>query len=347
MRRRTKAIAAGSAAAAGLAAAGALYWAGGDEPAASAQDPGATATVEVQDLARSEEVVGTLSYGEAHTLSGAKPGTVTWLPEPGTVIGAGDAVYDVDNAPVVAMTGDLPLWRDLAPGVEGPDVAQLESNLADLGYEGFTEDDAYTDATAAAVEAWQEDVGAAETGTVAVGDVLFSPAAVRVADHVAAVGDPASGPVLSYTSGERRVTVQLDVADQDLAAEGQAVAVALPDGTEVAGTVSAIGQTVAGSQEEGSEEPETVEVTVEVADQAALGSLVSAPVTVELVSETREDVLTVPVEALLALREGGYGVEVVDGGGAELVPVETGVFADGRVEVAGALEAGMEVAVPE
>lgn len=347
MRRRTVAIAAGSAAAAGLAAAGALYWTGGDEPAASADAPGATAVVEQQDLARSEEVVGTLSYGEAHTLNGAAPGVVTWLPEPGTVIGAGDAVYDVDNAPVVAMTGDLPLWRNLAPGVEGPDVAQLESNLVDLGYDGFTEDDAYTDATAAAVEEWQEDNGLEETGTVAVGAVLFSPKPVRVADQLAAVGDPANGPVLSYTSDERRVTVQLDIADQDLVAADQAVTVVLPDGTEAAGVVSAIGQTVSGSQEEGEEEPETVEVTVAVEDQSVLGALVSAPVTVELVSETREDVLTVPVEALLALREGGYGVEVVDGGGSELVPVETGVFADGRVEVSGDLEAGATVAVPE
>jgi hypothetical protein len=346
MRRRTAVIAAGTAAAAGLAAAGALYWAGGDEPAASADAPGATATVERQDLTRSEEVVGTLSYGEAATLNGTKPGVVTWLPEPGTVIGAGDAVYDVDNAPVVAMSGDLPLWRTLAPGVEGPDVAQLESNLVDLGYDGFTEDDAYTDATAAAVEAWQDDLGTEETGTVAVGDVLFSPNPVRVADQLAAVGDPANGPVLAYTADERRVTVQLEIADQDLVAVDQAVTVTLPDGTAAAGAVSAIGQTVTGSQEEGAEEPETVEVTVAVEDQAALGGLVSAPVTVELVAETREDVLTVPVEALLALREGGYGVEVVDGSSSELVPVETGVFADGRVEVSGDLEAGMAVAVP-
>ncbi|MFB9660297.1 peptidoglycan-binding protein [Glycomyces mayteni] len=345
MRRRTAVIAGGTVAAAGLAAAGAIYWTGA-EPEAAADQPGATATVERQDMARSEEVVGTLSYGEAHTLNGAKPGVVTWLPEPGTVVGAGDAVYDVDNIPVLAMAGSLPLWRDLAPGVEGPDVAQLESNLVDLGYGGFTEDDAYTEATADAVERWQEDSGAEETGVVAVGDVLFSPEPVRIADQVAAVGDPASGAILTHTSGERRVTVQLEIADQDLVAVDQAVTVTLPDGTATAGTVSAVGQTVSGSQEEGAEEPETIEVTVAVDDQAALGDLVSAPVEVELVSETREDVLTVPVEALLALREGGYGVEVVDGASTALVPVETGVFADGRVEVEGDLEAGMAVAVP-
>jgi peptidoglycan hydrolase-like protein with peptidoglycan-binding domain len=343
------AIAAGAVAAAGLAAAGAAYVAGGEEPAASAEGPGATAVVEQQDLAKSEEVVGTLSYGEVSTLNGAASGVVTWLPEAGTVIGPGDAVYDVDNVPVVAMKGDLPLWRDLVPGVEGPDAAQLESNLADLGYGGFTEDDDYTDATAEAVEQWQEDNGMEETGTVAVGDVLFSPGPVRVAERLAAVGDPANGPILGYTADKRRVTVQLEVADQDLVAVDQAVTVTLPDGTEAAGTVAEIGQAVTGSTgEDGDEEePETIEVTVHIDDQSLLGDLVSAPVTVELIGETREDVLTVPVEALLALREGGYGVEVVDGDATTLVAVETGVFADGRVEVAAPeLAEGMTVAVP-
>lgn len=347
MKRRRIAVAGGAVAAAGVIAAGTVYLVGGEESAASNTETVATAVVEQQDLARSEEVVGTLSYGEAHTLNGAAAGTVTWLPEPGAVIGAGDAVYDVDNVPVVALTGDLPLWRNLAPGVEGPDVAQLESNLADLGYDGFTEDDAYTDATAEAVEAWQDDNGMEETGTVAVGAVLFSPTDVRVAEQLASVGDPANGPILGYTSDQRRVTVALDIADQDLVAEDQAVAVTLPDGTEAAGTVAEIGQAVSGSAE-GEDEAETIEVTVHIDDEAALGDLVSAPVTVELVAETREDVLTVPVEALLALREGGYGVEVVDGDSTVIVAVTTGVFAYGSVEVESPdLAEGMAVEVPE
>ena len=54
-----------------------------------------------------------------------------------------------------------------------------------------------------------------------------------------------------------------------------------------------------------------------------------------------------PVEALLALAEGGYAVEVDDGGAAtHLVGVELGVFADGWVEVTGDVEAGDQVVVP-
>jgi multidrug efflux pump subunit AcrA (membrane-fusion protein) len=69
-------------------------------------------------------------------------------------------------------------------------------------------------------------------------------------------------------------------------------------------------------------------------------------VTVELRRLRAENVLSVPVEALLALPS-GYGVEVVgQGGSLTRVPVTTGVFGDGRVEVRGAgLAAGMKVAV--
>jgi hypothetical protein len=45
----------------------------------------------------------------------------------------------------------------------------------------------------------------------------------------------------------------------------------------------------------------------------------------------------VPVSALLALAEGGYGLEVVrDDGTTKIVRVDTGLFADGKVEVRGA-----------
>ena len=58
-----------------------------------------------------------------------------------------------------------------------------------------------------------------------------------------------------------------------------------------------------------------------------------------------EGVLAVPVEAVLALAEGGYAVEVDDGTARRLVGVELGVFADGMVEVTGELSPGDQVVV--
>ena len=67
-----------------------------------------------------------------------------------------------------------------------------------------------------------------------------------------------------------------------------------------------------------------------------------------ITSESREDVLAVPVNALVALLEGGYAVErVADDGTSTLVGVELGIFQDGWVEVrADGLDAGDAVAVP-
>jgi hypothetical protein len=68
-------------------------------------------------------------------------------------------------------------------------------------------------------------------------------------------------------------------------------------------------------------------------------------VTAKIVSA--EGVVAVPVEAVLALAEGGYAVEVgLADGTTRLVGVELGVFADGYVEVTGEVAAGDQVVVP-
>lgn len=72
-----------------------------------------------------------------------------------------------------------------------------------------------------------------------------------------------------------------------------------------------------------------------MAKQTGLGRLDAAPVDVTFTSEERADVLAVPVNALVALAEGGYGVEVVADGATSYVAVEVGLFADGMVEVTG------------
>ncbi|WP_100449173.1 peptidoglycan-binding protein [Glycomyces xiaoerkulensis] len=343
----------GGAVAAAAAVAGAFTFLGTGGSEATADDsPASTADIERRDMARTEDFDGTLSYGTVYELAGLLQGTVTDMAEAGTVLEPGTAAYFVNNEPVVVMQGELPMWRDLVPGTEGPDVQQLERFLSENGYENrFTADDSYTWATAAAVEDWQADIGMAETGTVPLGSVVFLPHTMRVAERIASVGDPSNGPILGYTRNQRSVTLELEVSDQDLAEEEMAVTVTLPDGTEVDGEVTDVSTTVSGGGSDevasGEEEPTTIEVTVTV-DDGPLGDLESAPVTVELTRDVHEDVLAVPVEALLALREGGYGLEIADGGETTIVPVDTGFFERGLVEVEGdGLDEGMSVVVPE
>jgi peptidoglycan hydrolase-like protein with peptidoglycan-binding domain len=248
----------------------------------------------------------------------------------------------------------VPMYRTLDDGIEGADVQQLQENLAELGYTGFTVDDVFTPATAEAVRTWQSDLGLPTTGTVEPGQVVFTPGAVRIAEHTARVGDllgERGVPVLSYTGTTRLVTVELEVADQALAVDGGEVSVTIPGREGVEGEISQIGTVVMAPEEAAAEDaaPEDarIEVTVTIADQEALGSLDAAPVDVEFVSQEREDVLAVPVAALLALAEGGFGVQVVDGDTTRIVAVETGMFAAGQVEVSGeGIAEGVTVGVP-
>jgi peptidoglycan hydrolase-like protein with peptidoglycan-binding domain len=331
--------------AAGAAAAGL----GGDDPGTGEQSTPvpATARITKATLTQTEEVDGTLGYGDATAVGGRLAGTVTGLAAAGSTVDRGKALYYVDNAPVVLMYGSLPLYRPLRSGVSGADVRQFEQNLAALGYTGFTVDDEYTGSTASAVRSWQEKLGLPETGTVEVGRVVFAPGPIRVGEHKAGVGGQASGPILTYTGTTRIVTVDLDVAKQDLVKAGAAATVTLPGGKRVNGTIASVG-TVATSASSGQDTTTTIDVVVSLADQASLGALDQAPVDVTLVADQRKDVLTVPVAALLALAEGGYGLEIVEGTTTRIVAIEAGMFASGRVEVSGGgIAEDMTVGVPK
>jgi len=339
--------AAGTAVALGVGA-GARGEAAGSQPNTGL--PPATAPVVTKTLTDTTEVDGKLGYGDRVDLSARGAGTITWLPAAGAVVERGAPMYKLDELPITLLYGTLPAYRPLTAGTEGADVRQFEQNLAALGYSGFTVDDAYTAKTADAVRDWQQDLGREQTGTVEPAEIVYAGGPVRVSELVARPGDPPGGPLLRYTGTSRAVTIDLDVDDQRLAVVGAPVTVTLPGDSTVAGTIASVGTTVSApesSQGGGQSQPSTIEVVVTVADQTALGTLDQAPVRVRLVASKRENVLTVPVAALLALREGGYGVEIVQGQSSRIVAVEVGMFADGRVEITGAgITDGTLVGVP-
>ncbi|MFI7649308.1 efflux RND transporter periplasmic adaptor subunit [Micromonospora sp. NPDC049460] len=353
-RLRTVALAAAVVVAAGVGVAAAVGFDGTDRSTAAADTaPPATATVTRQTLTDAQTVDGELGYGTTRTASARLSGTITAVPDTGATVKRGGRLYAVDNDPVVLLYGSLPAYRVLQPGAEGADVEQFERNLRALGHDGFTVDDEYTGSTADAVRQWQEELGLPETGRVEPGRIVYAAGAVRVESQQAAPGDAAQPgqAVLTYTGTSRLVTVELDVDDQRLAKKGGAVSVSLPDGGPVDGKVETV-QTVidagtGGAPGQDSEAETKIEVTVSVADPAKLAGYDQASVEVTFTAAERPDVLTVPVAALLALAEGGYGVEVVDAGRSRIVAVTTGLFAAGRVEISGPdVAEGMTVGMP-
>ncbi|MEU9738506.1 peptidoglycan-binding domain-containing protein [Micromonospora chersina] len=354
-RARTPLVVASAVVVAAAAGVTAAVAAGGRDggTAASGGLPPATAPVTRQTLVDAESFDGELGYGTSHSAAPRTGGTVTWLAATGSQVTRGKPLFAVDDAEVVLLYGRLPAYRTLGPGVSGDDVRQFERNLKALGYSGFTVDDDYTSATADAVRDWQEDLGLPETGRVELGRVVYADGPVRVESHEADVGDPAQPgqAVLTWTGTTRVVTVSLDVDDERLAKKDTTVTVSLPDGKEVAGTVAGtetVIETGTDGGAGGQGDPETkIEVTVTVADPKALTGFDQASAKVAFTAAERRDVLTVPVAALLALAEGGYGVQLVEGATTRIVAVETGLFAAGRVEVSGAgLTEGATVGMP-
>ncbi|MAR53289.1 MAG: hypothetical protein CL426_00865 [Acidimicrobiaceae bacterium] len=134
--------------------------------------------------------------GPSQRLPNAAAGTVTWLPKPGDLIEFGTALYAVDNKPVILMKGSLPMHRDIAYKIsDGPDVAQLERNLVDLGHAvdemvtgdstDLTVDYHVTPLTVSSIRSWQLSLGLTSTGIVSHGTVIFRPETVQVSElHV-------------------------------------------------------------------------------------------------------------------------------------------------------------------
>ncbi|GAB4051364.1 peptidoglycan-binding protein [Catellatospora paridis] len=306
---------------------------GGDSPTTTgdAAPVPATAAVTRATLTQTQQVNGTLDYGEPVTVNGRGSGVITWLPAAGAVIGRGKPVYKADNRPVSLFYGGLPLYRRLHTGDTGDDVHEVESNLAALGYTGFTVDSSYTASTATAVRRWQKATGHPQNGVFDPADVVRAPAQLRVTALPGHLGDPANGPILTYTGTTRMVRIALDVGLQGLVTKGMTATVTLPDGKTVDGTVAMVGSVATAGQTPS--DPATIAVTVVLADQSGLGTLDQAPVGVKLISASVQDALTVPVAALVALAEGGYGVQVVIGSASHYVPVKLGMFANGRVQI--------------
>jgi len=268
----------------------------------------------------------------------------------------GQVLYRVDGQAVRLLYGAVPAYRALAWGDTGADVAQLERNLTALGYDPGDVDGTFDGDTYDAVVAWQKDVGWDQTGSVALGQVVFLPGPRRIGDVATARGDLVTGgaKVMTTTTLRRSVTVDLDAQYQSLVHRGDKVVVTLPDGDDVKGRVRSVGAVAEApaaddpNADPSADQSATVKLRISLDDDAAASRLDGAPVTVGLAAEVSKDVLAVPVTALLARQGGGFAVDVADGTATRRVAVHVGQFADGLVAITGgAVHEGDEVVVPD
>ncbi len=138
------------------------------EQAARTAPPEASAIlVPAEERVLSTDIVtrGTARFGSPRSLwlapSALKPdaGVVTSLPVLGSQLGEGEVALAVSGRPVFILQGDLPIYRDLGPGLAGDDVLQLEEALLRMGFDPGPVDGTYDDHTGAAVAGWYASTG--------------------------------------------------------------------------------------------------------------------------------------------------------------------------------------------
>jgi hypothetical protein len=216
-----------------------------------------------------------------------------------------------------------------------------------------------------------------EPGPIRVTTVTPSPGA-PVGGGDGGSGGGGGGTVLTATGTTPVVTVDLPVTQEYLVKPGDAVSVVLPDGTTTAdGRVESVGDVAicpggggtgtgtgssssGGSADQspcssagsggsaGSNSSPTVTVTIGLDGAPPGASLDQAPVNVNITAQSADNVLAAPVNALLALASGGFGVDVVTGSGAvKLTGVTTGLYSSTLVQVSGpGITVGTRVEVP-
>jgi hypothetical protein len=163
--------------------------------------------------------------------------------------------------------------------------------------------------------------------------------------------------ILQTTSTHLVVTVDLSATSQSEARVGQHVTVAMPSGVNAGGTITAVspvaqnasnsgdnssgnsgggggGGGSGGGNGNGGGSSSTIPVTIALSGRTARAGMDQAVVSVNFVQQRANHVLSVPVTALLATSGAHYAVQEA-AAPHRLIPVRTGLFATGFVQIWG------------
>lgn len=142
----------------------------------------------------------------------------------GDEVAAGDVLVEVSGRPVIAIPGEIPVYRDLVPGDSGEDVRQLQTALTALGFP-VTVDGSYGAGTSQAVTALYRAKG-------------FEPSPASPDD-----ADKLKTAQAQVTAAQRGVEDARDAADE---AQRAAVAANTPGAAGGSGAAGASGEATSG-----------------------------------------------------------------------------------------------------
>jgi hypothetical protein len=279
-----------------------------------------------------------VGYGDASPLSAQGTGTVTALPAVEDIVAPGEAIYRLDDRPVLLLRGRIPAWRDLTPWMDdGRDIAQAKRALTALGFADKADigtSTVWNWPLSEAIADLRESAGYSRDYWLPRAMFAFAPAAVRVDSVTATLGEflAPGTPVLTWTATAAHLTCGIETSQRAYATAEDEVPMTFADGTEASGVIVGV-RTEPGIEPD---QPDTLAVDIDVAAGALTSQDTGALARVTLTHTVAADVLAVPVTALVAFVDGGYGVAKTDDAGIPVyTPVQTGRFAGTLVEITG------------
>jgi len=153
-------------------------------------------------------------------------------------------------------------------------------------------------------------------------------------DKPASSSSPSATEILKTSSPTLVVTVDLSASSQSEAVLGSTVSVQMPDGSLVKGKIAGVSRVAQSSSASSSSSGSTIPVTIKLKGRHAGTGLDQAAVSVDFVQSRARHVLSVPVTALVATSGQSYALQEASPP-HKLIPVRTGLFAAGDVQVSG------------
>ncbi|MDR1447647.1 MAG: peptidoglycan-binding protein [Candidatus Ancillula sp.] len=298
-----------------------------------------------------------IGYGQMlKTGSTDKPGSGEILTsvavKVGDEINAGTVLADVNEKPVIVMQGDITMYRDIHPGIEGTDVKQLQENLRNLGFYHGAISGVYNSATWSAVEQFYKNKGykpdmldVPTTPEQQKADPNVQPTKAPIVPktqlqfikqapcHVSSVasdvgfGVPEVVAILTPTALEVQASVPSN--QEALIHKGDAVSLYLSDANVVPGKVG--DKTAA---KDGDKDSGAANFTL-IPDQAIPFDMTDKDIKVTFTTaSTADKVFTVPLGAISSDASGTTYINLVgDNDAITRVNAKTGVSGNGEVQI--------------
>ena len=332
-----------------LIVAAAAFWAGRltlRPPASVEQTPVDATVVGVveQEIGRVINLTTRVSRSSEPLAVNALAGVVTAAAATGEH-GEGDILYVVGQTPVVLVEGSQPFWRDLAEGVKGTDVEQLQSMLVASGHPLATDGD-WGARTTAAVKDWQRSHGLPPSGSFPLGSLVAAPELpIDLTLDVQAVRPAASlaggEVVVRVPDGVPRFEMELTATQAELVTTGTGVVVQHGD-DRWAGVVEELIPGDDGVVRAAVTSPDGGLICGEQCAALSIATGLTLLTQVEVVPPQRGPV--VPLSSVATEADGSSWVQVDHDGSLERRRVEVRSVADGLAVVRG-VRAGEKVRV--